>query len=67
MERDGDGDTNCSWCTWNDPQTIGKGTGRHRNQNKLRPSIRTARKLRRVLMIQGEWLSSKLQLKKTIS
>ena len=28
MEHEGDGDTNCNWCTWNNPQRIGKGTGR---------------------------------------
>ena len=32
MEHEGDGDTNCSWCTWNDPQRIGKGTRRLKNQ-----------------------------------
>ena len=25
MEHDGDSDTSCSWCTWNDPQRIVKG------------------------------------------
>ena len=36
MEREGDGNTNCNWCTWNNPLRIGKGTGRLRN--KRRPS-----------------------------
>ena len=31
MEHAGDGDTNCKWCTWNKPQTIGKETKRFRN------------------------------------
>ena len=25
MEHEGGGDTNCSWCTWNDPQRSLKG------------------------------------------
>ena len=36
MERKGDGDTNCSWYTWNDPQMIGNGTGKLRNQRTKR-------------------------------
>ena len=32
MKYEGDGDTNCNWCTWNNPQMIGKGTGGFRNQ-----------------------------------
>ena len=28
MKREGDGDSSCNWCTWNNPQTIGKSTGR---------------------------------------
>ena len=32
MEREGDGDTNCSWCTWNDPLRIEKGTEIFRKQ-----------------------------------
>ena len=28
MEHQGDGDINCNWCTWNNPQRIDKGTGR---------------------------------------
>ena len=26
MEHKGDGDTNRNWCTWNDPQRLGKRT-----------------------------------------
>ena len=26
-EHKGDGDTNCSWCTWNGSQKFGKGAG----------------------------------------
>ena len=26
MKYEGDSDANCRWCTWNDPQRIGKGT-----------------------------------------
>ena len=36
IEHVGDGDTNCSWCTWNDPKRIGKGTGGLGNQKKSR-------------------------------
>ena len=36
MELKGDGNTNCSWCTWNGPQKLGKGTGRIGNQRKNR-------------------------------
>ena len=28
MNHEGDGDTSCGWCTWDDPKKIGKGTGR---------------------------------------
>ena len=34
MEYEGDGDASCNQCTWNDPQTIGKGTGRQGNKKK---------------------------------
>ena len=27
MGHKGDSDTSCNWCTWNNPQMIGKGTG----------------------------------------
>ena len=32
----GDGNTNCSWCTWNSLQMIGKKTGRIGSQTKNR-------------------------------
>ena len=32
MEHEGGSDANCNWCTWNNPQRIGKGTGRLRNE-----------------------------------
>ena len=32
MEYESDGDTNCNWCTWSNPQRIGKGTGRLENK-----------------------------------
>ena len=32
MEHGSDGDTNCNWCTRNNPQKIGKGTRRLRNK-----------------------------------
>ena len=36
MEREGDGDTSCNWCTWNDLQRICKGSGRLSNQKTSR-------------------------------
>ena len=32
MKYEGNGSTNHGWCTWNDHQIIGKGTGKFRNQ-----------------------------------
>ena len=32
MEHEGEGDTNCNWCTWKDPQRFNKGAGRVENQ-----------------------------------
>ena len=32
MEHEGDGNTICVWCTWDNLKWIGKGTGRLRNQ-----------------------------------
>ena len=32
MEHDSDGDTNCNWCTWNNPQMIVTRTRRLKNQ-----------------------------------
>ena len=32
MEHEGDGDTSCNWCTWNNLQKIDKGIGRFRNK-----------------------------------
>ena len=26
MEHEGDGDTSYNWCTWNNPERLGKGT-----------------------------------------
>ena len=34
MEYEGDGDANCNWCTRNNNQRLGKGTGRLRNLRK---------------------------------
>ena len=36
MEHEGGNDTSCKWRTWNDPQRIGKGTGKLRNQRASR-------------------------------
>ena len=32
MERGGDGDINCNWCTRNNPRKLNKETGRFRNR-----------------------------------
>ena len=32
MEHEDDGDTNCVWCTWDNPQKIGKETGKLGNK-----------------------------------
>ena len=34
VEHEGDGDTNCNWCTWNDPQRLRRNTGRIGNERK---------------------------------
>ena len=34
MEHEGDSDTNCNWCTWNNPKRIGTGTGGLGNKRK---------------------------------
>ena len=34
IEHEGDGDTNCNWCTRNNPQRLGKGTGRLGNKRR---------------------------------
>ena len=36
MKDEGDGDTTCNWYTWNNPQTIGEGTGRLGNKRACR-------------------------------
>ena len=36
MEREGDGDTNCIWCTRNNLQRISNGTGRLGNKRTSR-------------------------------
>ena len=36
MEDEGDGDTNCNWDTWNNPQMTDPGTKRLRNQRTRR-------------------------------
>ena len=36
VEHEGDGDTNCSWCTWNNPQMLCKKLGRIVKQRKNR-------------------------------
>ena len=36
MEYESDGDSNCNWGTWNDPQRIGTWTGRLGNKSTSR-------------------------------
>ena len=31
IEHEGDGNTDYNWCTWNNPQSFSKGTGRPEN------------------------------------
>ena len=32
MEHEGDGDTDCNWCAWNNSKSIDKGIGRLENK-----------------------------------
>ena len=34
MEHEGDHDANCNWCSLNDPQRLGKGSGGVGNRKK---------------------------------
>ena len=53
MEHESDGDTNCSWCTWNGPQRPEKETGGGVNKKKGRTySIQTATFLRSARIIR---------------
>ena len=36
MEHEGDGDTDCNWCTWNDAKRLGKGARGVRNRKASR-------------------------------
>ena len=38
VKHEGDSDTNCIWCTWNNLQSPEKETGRIEDQNKNRDS-----------------------------
>ena len=42
MENEGDDNTDCNWCTWNDPQMLGKRTRSvgNRRKNRDHPSYR---------------------------
>ena len=35
MKQEGDCDIKRNWCTWNNPQWIGKGTGRYDNKSTI--------------------------------
>ena len=50
-EYKGDYDTNYNWCTWSNPQRIGKGTRRLGNKRTSGDSLRLARIWRSVLKI----------------
>ena len=45
MEHEGDGDTNCIFCTQKNPQRLGKGTGRvgNRRTNRYNPNYSTVK------------------------
>ena len=36
VEPEGEGDTNCNWCSWNGSQRLGKGSGRVGNRRMSR-------------------------------
>ena len=36
MDHEDDSDTNCGWCTWNNPKRIGKESGRRGNKKTNR-------------------------------
>ena len=66
MEHESDGDTNCGRRTWDNPQSIGKGTRRIGNKWPVEiiqsaALLRSTRILRRVLETKGDLLSLKLQ------
>ena len=65
MEHDGDGDTNCNWCTRNNPRRIGKRLEdleiRGHVETIQTTLLRSARILRRVLETCADLLSLKLQ------
>ena len=58
MEHEDDSDTNCNWCTQNNPQMIGKKTKKLRYQ---KISLRSTKILRRVLETWRDLLSLKLR------
>ena len=39
LEHEGDGGTNCNWCTWNDLQSLSKGAGRVGNRQTNRDHL----------------------------
>ena len=56
-EHESNDDTNCNWCTWNDLQRVGTGTGKVGNQRMDRDHLnllRWTRILRRVLETGGD-------------
>ena len=71
VEHEGDGDTNCSRCTWNGPQrlerkTVGIGYQRKKNETfQTTALLGLARILRRVLETWGDLLSFTLFWKTT--
>ena len=62
---EGDSDTNCNWCTWNDPQKLSikaeeLGTGERAGNNQTTALLWSARILRRVLETRGDLLLPRL-------
>ena len=65
MEHEGDGDTNCNWCTLNNPQRLDKGNGNLKIRGQVETIqttalLRSAKVLRRVPKIQGDSNSCKI-------
>ena len=65
MEHEGDSDTNCNWCTRNNPQRLGKCAGKKWKSEyeeiiQTTEWLRLARILRRVQKTYGDLLSLRL-------
>ena len=66
MEHESDSSTNCSWCTWNGPQSLGKKDWKNKKTGRTETIqttalLRSVWILRKVLDIWGDLLSLRLQ------